>query len=187
MTLVTLLGGARSGKSRLAIELVSATGEPVTFVATGEARDEEMTERIAAHRLARPEGWATIEEPHALEEAFAAVPADHTAIVDCLSLWVANVLERGDPDDEIVASAVRAARAASSHASLVVAVSNEVGLGIVPMSPLGRAYRDLLGTVNRVWVEESAEAAFVVAGSLLPLLPSDGLVARAAGGRLGGG
>ena len=182
MTLVTLLGGARSGKSRLAIEVVSATGKPVTFVATGEARDEEMTERIAAHRRARPEGWTTIEEPHGLEGAVAAVPADRAAIVDCLSLWVANVLERGDPEDEIVAAAARAARAASTHASVVVAVSNEVGLGIVPMSPLGRAYRDLLGTVNRVWVEESAEAVFVVAGRLIPLLPAEGLVARTAEG-----
>ena len=186
MTLVTLLGGARSGKSRLAIELASATGGRVTFVATGEARDEEMSERIAAHRRARPEGWTTIEEPHELERAVASLPRDHAAIVDCLSLWVANLLERGTPEDEIVASAAAAARAASSHALLVVGVSNEVGLGIVPMSPLGRTYRDLLGTVNRLWVDASTEAAFVVGGRLLPLQSAQGLVARAEEGTLGG-
>jgi adenosylcobinamide kinase / adenosylcobinamide-phosphate guanylyltransferase len=186
VTLVTLLGGARSGKSRLAIELVSATGGPVTFIATGEARDEEMTERIESHRRSRPVGWTTIEEPHELERAVASLPRDHAAIVDCLSLWVANVLERGTPEDDIVACAAAAARAASSHGSLVVGVSNEVGLGIVPMSPLGRAYRDLLGTVNRVWVEASAEAAFVVAGRLLPLSSANGLVARAEEGTFDG-
>ena len=80
----------------------------MTYVATGEARDDEMTERIEAHRHARPAGWATVEEPLALEAAVAALPAEHVAIVDCLSLWLANVLERGDTEDEIVASAARA-------------------------------------------------------------------------------
>jgi adenosylcobinamide kinase/adenosylcobinamide-phosphate guanylyltransferase len=186
VTLVTLLGGARSGKSRLAVELANATGDPVAFVATGEARDEEMTERIAAHRRSRPYGWKTIEDPYALEQAVTALPAGHVAIVDCLSLWVANVLERGTPEDEIVARAERAARAAALHGRLVVGVSNEVGLGIVPMDPLGRAYRDLLGTVNRIWVDESAEAAFVVAGRLLPLLSADDLLARSGRGTPGG-
>ncbi len=181
MTLVTLLGGARSGKSRLAVELATATGAPVTYVATGEARDDEMTERIEAHRRARPTGWATVEEPLALEAAVAALPAEHVAIVDCLSLWLANVLERGDTEGEIVASAARAAAAATARSALVVGVSNEVGLGIVPMSPLGRAYRDLLGVVNRTWVQASAEAAFVVAGRPLPLVPGDDFVARVAG------
>jgi adenosylcobinamide kinase / adenosylcobinamide-phosphate guanylyltransferase len=180
VTLVTLLGGARSGKSRLAVELATATGAPVTYVATGEARDDEMTERIAAHRRTRPDGWTTVEEPLALEQAVVALPAGHAAIVDCLSLWLANVLERGDTEDEIVAGAARAAEAAASRPALVVGVSNEVGLGIVPMSPLGRAYRDLLGVVNRTWVEASAEAAFVVAGRPLALQPDDDFVARVA-------
>ena len=181
MTLVTLLGGARSGKSRLAVELATATGASVTYLATGEARDDEMTVRIEAHRRARPAGWATVEEPLALEQTVTALPAAHVAIVDCLSLWLANVIERGDTEDEIVASAERAAAAAAARPALVFGVSNEVGLGIVPMSPLGRAYRDLLGIVNRTWVEASAEAAFVVAGRPLPLLPGDDFVARVTG------
>ena len=181
MTLVTLLGGARSGKSRLAVELATATGAPVTYLATGEARDDEMTVRIEAHRRTRPAGWATVEEPLALEQTVAALPAAHVAIVDCLSLWLANVIERGDAEDEIAASAARAAAAAAARPALVIGVSNEVGLGIVPMSRLGRAYRDLLGVVNRTWVETSAEAAFVVAGRPLPLLQGDEFVARVTG------
>jgi adenosyl cobinamide kinase/adenosyl cobinamide phosphate guanylyltransferase len=119
-----------------------------------------------------------VEEPYELENAVTALPPGEVGIVDCLSLWVANVLERGDAEDEIVASAARAAAAAAAHPSLVVGVSNEVGLGIVPMNPLGRAYRDLLGTVNRTWVEASAEAAFLVAGRPLPLTSADDFVAR---------
>ena len=165
MTLVTLLGGARSGKSRLAVELATATGAPVTYLATGEARDDEMTVRIEAPRRTRPAGWATVEEPLALEQTVAALPAAHVAIVDCLSLWLANVIERGDAEDEIVASAARAAAAAAARLALVIGVSNEVGLGIV----------------NRTWVATSAEAAFVVAGRPVPLLQGDDFVARVTG------
>jgi adenosyl cobinamide kinase/adenosyl cobinamide phosphate guanylyltransferase len=181
VTLVTLLGGARSGKSRLAVELAAATGAPVTFLATGEPRDDEMAARIDAHRAARPGVWVTVEEPLELEAAVASLPADHVTIVDCLSLWVANVLERGDAEAQIVAGAESAAAAAAARDALVVAVSNEAGLGIVPATPLGRAYRDLLGTVNRTFVEASAEAAFVVAGRPLPLADAAGFTARVVG------
>jgi len=178
VTLVTLLGGARSGKSRLAVELATATGAQVTFVATGEARDDEMAERIAAHRTARPGSWATVEEPLELEAAVASLPAGHVAIVDCLSLWVANVLERADDEEEILRSAARAAAAAAARTPLVVAVSNEVGLGVVPMSPLGRSYRDLLGAVNHTWVAASREAAFLVAGRPLGLIEPGDFIGR---------
>jgi adenosyl cobinamide kinase/adenosyl cobinamide phosphate guanylyltransferase len=181
VTLVTLLGGARSGKSRLAVELAAATAAPVSFVATGQALDDEMAARIEAHRAARPSGWVTVEEPLELERAVASLPADHVSIVDCLSLWAANVLARGDAEAEIVASAARAASAAAARDALVVAVSNEVGLGIVPVTPLGRTYRDLLGTVNRTFVEASAEAAFVVAGRPVPLADDAGFVTRIVG------
>lgn len=176
MPLLVVLGGARSGKSRLAVEVAAAAGAPVAFVATAEARDAEMVERIAAHRLERPARWETVEEPYALEEALGAVEPARTVLVDCLSLWAANVLERGDRPDEIVASAGRAAAVAAGRSGLAVAVSNEVGLGVVPATPLGRAYRDLLGAVNRVWVEASADAVFVVAGRALPLTDAGALV-----------
>jgi adenosyl cobinamide kinase/adenosyl cobinamide phosphate guanylyltransferase len=162
MTLTVLLGGARSGKSALAVRLAAESGRPVTFVATGEARDPEMTVRIDAHRRERPPGWTTVEQPIDLAGALARAPADDTVVVDCLSLWVANLLERGLNDDD--ALAVAAARDAPT-----IAVTNEVGLGIVPATELGRTYRDLLGRVNAAWVAAADRALFVVAGRALEL------------------
>ena len=158
MTLVVLLGGARSGKSRLAVERARGEGAPVVFVATGEAGDEEMADRIARHRQERPPEWTTIEEPRELAQALGRVPDGATAIVDCLSLWVANVSEPPEV----------AARAAARR-GLTIAVSNEVGLGIVPDNALARAYRDVLGRVNAEWAAAADEAYFVVAGKLLRL------------------
>ncbi len=171
MALVVLLGGARSGKSRLAVGLAVESGAPVTFLATGEAGDGEMEARIEAHRAERPAGWETVEEPYALERSIAAVPGDRVLVVDCLSLWVSNALGRGDGEEAILEAAARSARVAAARAPLTIVVSNEVGLGIVPMTPLGRLCRDVLGLVNRAFVEASAEAAFVVAGRALPLVP----------------
>jgi adenosylcobinamide kinase / adenosylcobinamide-phosphate guanylyltransferase len=154
MTLVVFVGGARSGKSALAVERALAQGGPVTFVATGEAGDEEMAERIARHRRERPVDWATVEEPVDVHGAVASVPPGDTVIVDCLSLWIAN---GGD-------GAVLAFRP-----GLTIAVTNEVGLGIVPDNPMARSYRDDLGRVNTAWVEAADEAYFVVAGKTLRL------------------
>ena len=167
MSLVFLLGGARSGKSALAVRLAERSGLPVTFLATAEARDEEMAERIARHRAARPAGWTTIEEPIDLVGALDRVSAESCLVLDCLSLWVSNVLERGE--EEIERQAAEAAARVAAREPLGVAVSNEVGLGIVPATDLGRRYRDLLGRVNAIWAEAASEAALVVAGRLVPL------------------
>jgi adenosylcobinamide kinase / adenosylcobinamide-phosphate guanylyltransferase len=154
VTLVVYVGGARSGKSTLAVERAQAEGAPVTFIATGEAGDEEMAERIARHKAERPAGWTTIEEPVDIAGALASVSDAETVVVDCLSLWVAN---GGD-------GAVPAPRG-----GLTIAVTNEVGLGIVPVNAVARAYRDTLGRVNAAWVAASDEAYFVVAGRTLRL------------------
>ena len=164
MTLVVLVGGARSGKSRLAVEQARSEAAPVTFIATGEAGDAEMAERIDRHRAERPSGWTTVEEPVDLARALAAVPSSDTAIVDCLSLWVANVGEIG-----VDAASTEASRVAVGRDGLTIAVTNEVGLGIVPANELARAYRDDLGRVNAQWVEAADEAWFVVAGRKLRL------------------
>jgi adenosylcobinamide kinase / adenosylcobinamide-phosphate guanylyltransferase len=164
MALTVLLGGARCGKSRLAVELAVRAGGPVTFVATGEPGDEEMAARITSHRAERPAEWLTIEEPHALEAAISAVDPSHTLVVDCLTLWTANALARDGAPEPVLEAARSAAALGAAREPLTIAVSNEVGLGIVPMEPLARAYRDLLGSVNRIWVDASAEARFVVAG-----------------------
>jgi adenosyl cobinamide kinase/adenosyl cobinamide phosphate guanylyltransferase len=163
VTLVLLVGGARSGKSRLALERAVA---PVVFIATGEARDDEMAERIERHRRERSEEWETVEEPVELERALGEVPAGATAIVDCLSLWVANTFETL-PVEELAAGA---ARTAAAREGLTIAVTNEVGLGIVPDNALARAYRDALGRVNAIWAEAADEAYLVVAGRTLRLV-----------------
>jgi adenosylcobinamide kinase/adenosylcobinamide-phosphate guanylyltransferase len=168
VSLTVLIGGARSGKSALAVSRAGSAQE-VVFVATAEAKDAEMADRIERHRSDRPERWSTVEEPLALREAIANAPQDASLVVDCLSLWVSNLLEAGWTDDEIEAEATEAARAAVGRPGPTVVVSNEVGLGVVPETPLGRRYRDLLGRVNAIFVEAAAEAFFVVAGRTLPL------------------
>ena len=169
MSLTVLLGGARSGKSALALRLAQDCGA-VTFVATGEARDEEMAGRIARHRHERPAGWTTIEEPLDLTRVLGEVDSAETLVVDCLSLWVANLLERDEPEAvEREASAV--AGTAAARAGRTIAITNEVGLGVVPATPLGRLYRDVLGRVNTAWVAAADEALLVVAGRALRLEP----------------
>ena len=169
MSFTFLLGGARSGKSSLAVELARAWRGPVTLIATGEAGDDAMAQRIALHRAERPAAWTTVEEPLELQRALEAVPAEDAVVIDCLSLWIANLIGRGDGDAEIEALGRAGAEAAAARASLTVAVSNEVGLGIVPATELGRRYRDILGRVNADWAAAAGDAALVVAGRRLPL------------------
>jgi adenosyl cobinamide kinase/adenosyl cobinamide phosphate guanylyltransferase len=166
VSLTFLLGGARSGKSSLATKLALDQGRPVTVIATAEARDDEMAERIRLHREERPEGWSTIEEPVALDEALRRVPAGDAVVLDCLSLWVANLLER---KEDVDVHNERALTLVQARPAPTIVVSNEVGLGVVPASELGRRYRDLLGRVNARWAAAADEAAFVVAGRALPL------------------
>jgi adenosyl cobinamide kinase/adenosyl cobinamide phosphate guanylyltransferase len=172
MPFVLLLGGVRSGKSALALEIAARAGDAVTVVATAEARDEEMERRIARHRADRPTGWTTIEEPFALGEAVRLASPPHFLIVDCLTLWVSNLLARGD-DDETIASAGREAAAAlAARPSGAVVVSNEVGLGIVPANPVARRFRDALGAVNAAFAARADRAAFLVAGRVCELGPA---------------
>lgn len=175
MTLTVLLGGARSGKSRWAVRLAGESGRPVTLVATGEARDAEMAERIRRHRAERPAAWVTVEEPIRLTEALRAIDPGRTVIVDCLTLWVSNLLEQGMADPQVHDVARDAAGLAAERAGDVIAVTNEVGSGVVPMSELGRRYQDLLGEVNALWVEHAARAALLVAGRplWLPAAPNE--------------
>jgi adenosylcobinamide kinase / adenosylcobinamide-phosphate guanylyltransferase len=168
VTLTFLLGGARSGKSGLAVELARGEGV-VTVIATAEGRDDEMRARIELHRSERPAEWATLEEPLELGAALSSAPADAAVIVDCLSLWVANLVGRGDADVEIEQQSDAAVARAGARPGWTIAVSNEVGLGIVPDNALARSYRDVLGRVNAEWVALADEAYFVVAGRLLRL------------------
>lgn len=175
MALLLLTGGARSGKSRLATEVALARRAPVVVVATAEALDEEMRERVRRHRAERPGDWTTVEEPLELEHAIADVASDAFLVVDCLSLWVANLMGRELPDDAIVARSRDAAALAAAHPGGTVAVTNEVGSGIVPDNALGRRYRDVLGLVNADWASAASRVGLVVAGRVLPLSTADEL------------
>jgi adenosylcobinamide kinase / adenosylcobinamide-phosphate guanylyltransferase len=176
MTFVLLTGGARSGKSSLAVALAARAGAHVVFLATGEARDDEMAARIARHRAERPADWKTVEEPADLAEAIAAIEPSTCLVVDCLSLWVANLLDSHE-SAAIERSAAVAADAAAARGGTTIVVTNEVGLGVVPATPVGRAYRDVLGRVNALWAQRATQAYLVVAGRLLPLLPADEVLA----------
>lgn len=175
-----ITGGARSGKSTFAERQAAALGHPVTYVATLEPLDDEMRDRIARHQAQRPANWRTVEAPRALIEAVRAAPSDDTLLVDCLSLWVSNrLLDLGT--DTPTANEVAALEAIlddevrgllgvlATRAGRAVIVSNEVGSGLVPEYPLGRAYRDLLGRVNQRVSETAARAWLCVAGRALEL------------------
>lgn len=168
MPLTLLIGGARSGKSQLALRLAADQRSPVVFVATAQAGDAEMAERIAVHRSERPADWQTIEEPLLLRETIAEVESTACLVLDCLTLWTANALEElGSAETELQAAA--SAAAASARPGWTIVITNEVGLGIVPDNPLGRSYRDLIGRVNTIWAEVADHAYLLVAGQALAL------------------
>ena len=165
--LTLILGGARSGKSTYALRL-AADAPDVLFVATSEAGDDEMAARIAAHRAERPEHWRTLEVTRQLATALAEVSPAPVVIVDCVTLWVSNLLLAEGVAWENAAAELDALlawrRAASAH---LIVVSNEVGLGIVPIDALSRAYRDWLGWFNQRLAADADAVYLLVAG--LPL------------------
>jgi adenosyl cobinamide kinase/adenosyl cobinamide phosphate guanylyltransferase len=128
-----------------------------------------MTERIRQHREARPPAWTTVEAPIELAAVVRDLGSDAFVVLDCLSLWVSNVIEAGWNDDRIVDEAREIATALAKREADAVVVSNEVGLGIVPVNELARRYRDTLGRVNATFVGEAGRAYFVVGGKALAL------------------
>ena len=164
-----LVGGARSGKSTLAVRLASAFDAPIVVVATAEPRDDDMAERIRAHRASRPAEWEVVEAPLGLLGGIGGVREDASVVLDCLTLWVSNALEGGAADEDVVDEARKVASALASRTASSVVVGNEVGLGVVPANPLARRYRDVLGRVNGSFAAEAASSYFVVAGRALPL------------------
>ena len=161
-----MLGGARSGKSVLAERLASECGEPVLYVATAVALDDEMAQRIEHHRAARPSAWRTLEARFDLAPAVAAsFPDAATVLVEDLTLLLANRFESDVANAEArTRDEVAALLALDAH---VILVANEVGMGVVPAYPLGRAFRDAMGRVNQAAAALSSEVYLAVAG--LPL------------------
>ena len=169
MPLTFLLGGARSGKSALAVRLASDWEGPVTFLATAEARDDgELAARIARHRLERPRRWRTIEEPLDLVGELGRVPEPVFLVVDCLTLWLGNLM---GADHDVNAAIGELLAVLARPAGPVVLVSNEVGFGIVPATPLGRTFRDHAGRLNQAVAANAERVVLVAAG--LPLILKD--------------
>ncbi|WP_454916360.1 bifunctional adenosylcobinamide kinase/adenosylcobinamide-phosphate guanylyltransferase [Xanthobacter sediminis] len=167
--LVLVLGGARSGKSGYAERLVTATPGPWAYLATAEALDAEMAERIALHRTQRETGWQTRDVPLALAPALDALPPEQPALVDCLTLWLTNhLLAEHDLDAESAALEAALAR----RPGFTVCVANEVGLGIVPDNALARTFRDAAGRLNQRLARRADQVVFMVAG--LPMMVKGG-------------
>jgi len=176
--LAVVLGGTRSGKSRFGRDRAAAlaAGGPVTYVATALAGDPELDDRIRRHRRERPDDWQTIEAGRDLASAIRGVPAGTTILVDGLTLWASLALA-DDPsrvDTVLDVDFTDACAAIAEHEGPVVVVSDEVGLGLVPLDPLGRAFRDLLGIAHQRLVAQSDEAWFMVAGRAIPLVRGNG-------------
>ncbi|MFB2532299.1 bifunctional adenosylcobinamide kinase/adenosylcobinamide-phosphate guanylyltransferase [Paracoccus sp. p4-l81] len=163
MAIILFTGGARSGKSRLAeARLAALPGQPC-YIATAQAWDDEMADRIAAHRAARPD-WRTIEEPLDLPAALAT--ADGPVLIDCLTLWLSNLMAAGRD----VAAATEALKASLVAAPVpVILVTNEVGSGIVPDNALARVFRDAQGRLNQGIGDIADEVWLVVAGQGLQI------------------
>ena len=178
MTRELILGGARSGKSRLAERQAAAAGLAVHVIVTAEALDDEMRVRIARHQADRPAGWTVCEAPRALAAALAAAAAaDRCVVVDCLTLWLANLLDGAEALPPGAGADLLPAFARERAALLeliprlpgrVIFVANEVGLGLVPETPLGRLFRDEAGRLNQAVAALCPRVVFVAAG--LPLV-----------------
>jgi adenosylcobinamide kinase/adenosylcobinamide-phosphate guanylyltransferase len=178
--LILLLGGARGGKSayaqRLAEDAARASGAPVCFIATAQGLDEDMTARIAKHRADRPTHWRTIEEPCQIDEALKEAGDAAIVIVDCLTLFVSNWLMRHEDEHECEQFVSRVTRefleVAVAQQQTIICVSNEVGLGIVPDTRMGRVFRDVLGRVNQDFAAAADEVYLLFAGLPLRLKPT---------------
>ena len=181
-SLTLLLGGVRSGKSKLGAALIEAWEGPAGVIATAEALDEEMAGRIERHRRARPADWYVVEEPIDLEGALSGFDAGTAVLIDCLTLWVSNLMGEGLEETEIEHRATAAARAAAARGGLTVVVSNEVGSGIVPVNEMARRYRDLLGMVNAIWANVADRVLLTVAGGVIPVSRIGEVVDRSSDG-----
>jgi adenosylcobinamide kinase/adenosylcobinamide-phosphate guanylyltransferase len=181
--LTLILGGARSGKSVYAERLAGQGGGSVTYIATAQAKDEEMAARIAQHQSKRSPNWQTLEIPLGVGAAWKAQSLQSDLVLlDCLTLLVSNIILDASPDadhpDEGAATARTEAEISQlleaiqdSEASWIV-VSNEVGMGLVPPYPLGRIYRDLLGWANQQLAARAEEVVFMIAGVAMRLMPA---------------
>jgi adenosylcobinamide kinase/adenosylcobinamide-phosphate guanylyltransferase len=165
--LVLITGGSRSGKSSyamgLAAQRVTSPGQAY-FIATAQPIDDEMRTRIARHRSDRPHAFKTIEEPLELCRALEGIGSASVVLIDCLTLWVSNLMAAGRGDDAILAEGAKLAQLLRAAAFDALVVSDEVGSGLVPMDPVGRRFRDLLGWTNQTVGRAADRILMMVAG-----------------------
>jgi adenosylcobinamide kinase/adenosylcobinamide-phosphate guanylyltransferase len=167
--LIMVVGGAASGKSTTALKLAGRTGRKA-FLATAEALDDEMTDRIRRHQLHRGPGWETAEVPIEVAEWLRAKGRGYRSIVlDCLTLWLSNLMERGRTSEAISREITQLIAAARVSRALVVIVSNELGMGLVPVESRSRRFRDLMGQMNQRIAAAADEVYFLMAGIPLKL------------------
>ena len=171
--LILVLGGARSGKSAFA-ERLAAQGGRVLYVATAEGLDEDMERRIANHRIQRPPEWDTLEEPRDLASVLpSAIDGYDTCLLDCLTLWVSNLLlsmeDNPNAEQEILLAAHQLMEVTEQSSATWIVVSNEVGLSVVPSTRLGAVYRDALGRVNQIVAARADKVYFMVTGLALEM------------------
>jgi adenosylcobinamide kinase / adenosylcobinamide-phosphate guanylyltransferase len=160
-----VLGGAASGKSAFAEGLVTATGQPRAYIATAEAWDSEMQRKIARHQESRGEGWRTLEAPREVAEALGGILPGEVVLLDCATLWLTNLMLS---DADLAAREAELFEALDACPAPVVVVSNEIGLGIVPDTPLGRRFREAQGGLNQRLAAQADLVVLVAAG--LPLV-----------------
>lgn len=171
---ILVTGGARSGKSEVAEQLAAALSGRVIYLATAGVYDDEMNHRVEKHRERRPKNWVTVEETHWLAQALMAVPCGSCVLVDCLTLWITNLLldESLPPqggaevgkEEYIINEAGRVMETARSRELILILVSNQVGCGVVPDNRLGRLFRDVAGRVNQQVAALADRVYLVTAG-----------------------
>ncbi len=162
---ILVIGGARSGKSSFAQALASARDGRKVFIATAQAGDEEMKQRIEKHRRERPAGWHTIEEPRRLPQALDGCEgACEVVLIDCIGIWISNLLLADASESEILQEVEAVLARCRASRACVIMVSNETGMGIVPDNRLSRLFRDVLGRTNQELARAADEVFFLVAG-----------------------
>jgi len=163
--LILVTGGARSGKSRFAVELASSLSPQVTFIATAAPFDDEMEERIALHQKSRPFLWETIEEQKDVALILSQINSPRrVVIVDCLTLLISNLLLEGKKEKEILGQVEKIADKGKKYNRATIVVSNEVGWGVVPPTKLGRKFRDIAGGANQIIASKANKVYLLVCG-----------------------
>ena len=187
MKSILIIGGARSGKSHFAQELALKSAQPVLFVATAEAGDEEMRQRIEEHQKVRPATWSTLEATtHIGSQVLKKIGKAQTVLVDCITLLINNIFNQySDPSGEQIDAPLIEKEVMAEIGELVdcinqlnasfIIVTNEVGFGLVPANRMSRLYRDLLGKANQILAQRADEIYLIVAGIPLPIKPAKAL------------